>query len=116
VVGTQHVSYQRVHIFGSTGHIEVQIPFNAPHDRPCNVYVDDGSLGSADFTVQQTSEQRAERLAPPAANHYTLQFQAFSEAIRRRKPVLNDLPSAIANLRVIDAIFRAAESQRWERV
>ncbi len=51
-----------------------------------------------------------------AANHYTRQWQAFSEAIRKGTAVKNDMQSAVANMRVIDAIFRAAESQRWEAV
>ena len=32
---TQMVPYQRVNIFGETGRIEIDIPFNAPPDRPC---------------------------------------------------------------------------------
>jgi predicted dehydrogenase len=115
-VGTQHVRYQSVHLFGTKGHIEVAIPFNAPHDRPCQVFVDDGVAVTPDFTVKQTAAERAEALAIPAANHYTLQWQAFSAAIRGGRPVRNDMQSAVANMRVIDAIFRAAESQRWEAI
>jgi predicted dehydrogenase len=116
VVGTQHVPYQRVQIFGTLGHIEVEIPFNAPHDRGCKIYVDDGFVGAPDFTVKQTSDDRAELFTTPAANHYTVQWQSFSEAIRAGKPVKNDMQSAVANMRVIDAVFRSAESQRWESV
>jgi predicted dehydrogenase len=114
VVGTQHVPYQRVHVFGTKGHIEVEIPFNAPHDRGCKIRVDAGSVGAPDFTVAQTSEERAELVTTPAANQYTLQCQSFSEAVRAGKPVRNDIQSAVANTRVIDAIFRSAASQRWE--
>jgi predicted dehydrogenase len=116
VVGTQHVPYQRVHVFGTKGHIEVEVPFNAPHDRGCKIYVDDGFVGAPDFTVAQTSDDRAELLTTPAANHYTEQWQAFSEAIRGGTPVQNDMQSAVANMRVIDAIFRSVESQAWARV
>ena len=116
VVGTQHVPYQRVHIFGTKGHIEVEIPFNAPHDRGCKIYVDAGSVGAPDFTVAQTSDDRAELLTTPAANQYTLQWQSFSEAIRQGKSVRNDMQSAVANMQVIDAIFRSLQSQAWERV
>jgi predicted dehydrogenase len=116
VVGTQHVPYQRVHVFGTKGHIDVEIPFNAPHDRPCKVYVDEGFVGGADFTAKHSSDDRRELLITPAANHYTRQWQAFSEAIRTGRPIHNDIQSAVANMRVIDAIFRAAESRRWESV
>jgi predicted dehydrogenase len=116
VVGTQHVPYQRVHIFGTKGHIEVEIPFNAPYNRPCKVYVDDGFVGSPDFTAEQSSDDRRETLLIPPANHYTIQGQLFSEAIRGGKPVRNDMSSAIANIKVIDAVFRSAKSQSWENV
>jgi len=116
VVGTQHVPYQRVHIFGTRGHLEVEIPFNPPHHRPCKIYVDDGFVGAPDFSVETSSDDRREVLTTPPANHYTRQWQAFSEAIRSGKPIQNDMHSAVANMRVIDAIFRAADSQRWENV
>jgi predicted dehydrogenase len=116
VVGTQHVPYQRVHVFGTKGHLEVEIPFNAPNDRPCKLYVDDGFVGAPDFTVKHSSDDRREVLSLPVANHYTRQWQAFSEAIRSGTPIKNDMQSAIANMRVIDAVFRSAESQRWERL
>ena len=116
VVGTQQVPYQRVHIFGTSGHIQVEIPFNAPHDRGCKIYVDEGSVGSPDFTVKQSSDERAELLTTPATNQYAVQWQSFSEAIRTGKPIENDLQSAVANMRVIDAVFRSAASQRWETV
>jgi predicted dehydrogenase len=116
VVGTQHVPYQRVHVFGTRGHLELEIPFNAPHDRPCKVYVDDGFVGSSDFTVSQSSDDRAELVPIVAGNHYVLQWQAFSEAIRNGTPIENDMASAVANMRAIDAIFRSAASERWERL
>jgi predicted dehydrogenase len=116
VVGTQHVPHQRVHIFGTKGHVEVEIPFNAPHDRPCKVYVDEGFVGSPDFTVAQSSDERRELVPSATANHYTRQWQQFSEAIRNGTSVKNDIHSAVANMRVIDAIFRSAESQAWEAV
>src|SRR5262245_37258489 len=41
--GTQLVPYQRVNIFGTTGRIEIEIPFNAPADQPCRVWLQVGS-------------------------------------------------------------------------
>jgi predicted dehydrogenase len=116
VVGTQHVPYQRVHIFGTEGHVEVEIPFNIPHNRPVKIWVDKGFVGAPDFTVAQDSRDGAELMNTGPANHYTLQGQAFSEAIRGGKPVRNDIQSAITNAKIIDAIFRSADSARWENV
>ena len=35
---TQLVPYQRVNIFGTQGRVEIEIPFNAPPDRPCRIW------------------------------------------------------------------------------
>lgn len=116
VVGTQQVAYQRVHVFGTRGHIEVPIPFNAPYERSCKVYVDDGFSGAPNFTVAEDSDDRREVHTLPASNHYTRQWQAFSEAVRSGGAVRCDVASAVANMRVVDAIARAAASRRWEDV
>src|SRR6202040_2359823 len=39
---TQMVSYQRMHFMGTKGRIEMEIPFNAPNDRPTQLFIDDG--------------------------------------------------------------------------
>ena len=100
----QLVPYQRMQIHGTTGRIEVQIPFNAPNDRPIRVYIDDGrELGDASATP----------LEFPAVDQYTLQGDRFSDAVRGRGPVPVAIEDAIANMAVIDAVFRSAESGRW---
>jgi len=38
----QLVHYQRMQLHGTSGRIDVQIPFNAPNDRPCRIFVDSG--------------------------------------------------------------------------
>ena len=45
---TQLVPYQRVHFFGTKGRIEIEIPFNAPNDRPTRIFIDGGDLFGAD--------------------------------------------------------------------
>src|ERR1035438_10392237 len=40
---TQLVPYQRMQIYGTKGRIELEIPFNAPPDRPTRLLRDDGS-------------------------------------------------------------------------
>ena len=40
---TQVVPYQRVQILGTERRIEIEIPFNAPPDKPCRIFVDDGA-------------------------------------------------------------------------
>lgn len=94
--GTQQAPWQRVMLFGTEGRIEVEIPFNAPADRPCRLLVEDGS--------------GARTVEVPVADQYALQADAFSRAVRGAGPVPVPLEDAIANMVVIDALFRAAET------
>ena len=50
----------------------------------------------------------------PAANQYTIQGDLFSAAVRGRGTVPVSLEDALANMAVIDALFRSAETRRWE--
>jgi predicted dehydrogenase len=107
ICSTQLVPYQRMQILGTKGRIEVEIPFNAPPDQPCRIFVDDGSaLGDAS----------AKEEAFPVCDQYAIQGDLFSEAIRSGKPPEFPLENAVQNMRVIDAIFRSAKAGRWEPV
>jgi predicted dehydrogenase len=104
---TQLVPYQRMQILGTKGRIEVEIPFNAPPDKPCRIFVDDGSaLGDAS----------AKEEAFPVCDQYGIQGDLFSEAIRSGKPPEFPLENAVQNMRIIDAIFRSAKTGGWEKV
>ena len=104
---TQLVPYQRVNVFGTTGRIEVEIPFNAPIDRPTRIVIDNGAdlFGGG---------SRTEEI--PTCDQYTIQGDVFSRAIQENTEVPVPLEDAIANMAVIDAVFRSAESGRWEPV
>jgi predicted dehydrogenase len=102
---TQLVPYQRMHAFGTRGRIEVQIPFNAPPDRPCRIFVDDGSAPGDASAVEESF---------PVCDQYTLQGDTFARLVRSGEPPEFPLEDAVANMRVIDAVFRAAGSGRFE--
>jgi predicted dehydrogenase len=104
---TQMVAAQRVVIYGSRGRIDVEIPFNAPPDRPCRVFVDDGSSLGGPWK---------ETIELPTCNQYTVQGDLFSRAVRGLGPLPYPLEDSVQNMRVIDAVFRAAESGRWEGI
>jgi predicted dehydrogenase len=95
---TRSEDYQRVHIFGTTGRIEIEIPFNIPTDLETRIYVtrDDGS--SPDATT--------ETVVFPAKNQYTIQAELFADAILNDSDVAVNSIDAVANMRVIDSILR----------
>ncbi len=103
---TQIARSQRFQVLGTSGHITVEIPINAPPDRPCRLIVDDGRdvLGSG-----------AEIIELPVCNQYTLQGDAFSACIRDGTRPAVTLDDSILNMRVIDALFRSEKSGGWEK-
>jgi predicted dehydrogenase len=101
---TQMVPYQQVQLLGTRGRIEIRIPFNAPPDRPCEIFLDSG----ADlFGGGQT------RIEVPTCNQYTIQGDLFSEAILTNGPVPEPLEDAVCNMEWIEAAFRSANSGAW---
>ncbi len=104
---TQMVPYQRMQFLGTKGRVEIEIPFNSPIDAPTRIFVDDGSdLRGAGIKTETIA----------ACDQYTIQGDAFSRAIRENTEVPVPLEDAIANMEVIDAIFRSSESGKWEKL
>jgi predicted dehydrogenase len=101
---TQLVPYQRVHFVGAKGRIELEIPFNAPNDRPTRLFIDDGDLFGSRIVTETF----------PTCDQYTLQGDAFSRAILDGKEVPVTLEEGIRNMAVIEAIFNSAKSGQWE--
>jgi predicted dehydrogenase len=102
---TQLVPYQRMQFFGTRGRIEVEIPFNAPADRPTRIFIDDGSdIFGSSVEVRE--------FAP--CDQYTIQGDLFSRALREGTEQPIPLEDALKNMAAIDAIFRSAESRAWE--
>jgi predicted dehydrogenase len=98
---TQTAYFQRMHFLGTSGRVEVEIPWNAPNDRPCRIFIGD-VMGAA----------KVEEF--PVVDQYTIQGDEFSRAIRGERDVPVPLEDAIKNTAVIEAIFKAADSGRWE--
>jgi predicted dehydrogenase len=102
---TQLVPYQRVQFFGTTGRIEMEIPFNAPKDRPTRIFIDEtGELFGSGIATEEF----------PIADQYTMQGDAFSRAVLEGGEVPVPLEEAIANMAVIEAVFRSGDTGRWE--
>jgi predicted dehydrogenase len=102
---TQLVPYQRIHFLGARGRIELEIPFNAPPDRPTRLVIDStGDLFGGGITTETF----------PVCDQYTLQGDAFSRAVLEDTEVPVPLEDAIRNMRVIEAIFNSGSSGQWE--
>ena len=102
---TQLVPAQRITFYGTKGRIEIEIPFNAPPDRPTRLFIDDGTDLSGARTITETF---------PICDQYTLQGDAFSRAILSNTPPPVPLEDAIQNMAVIEAIFQSAKTNQWE--
>jgi predicted dehydrogenase len=98
---TQMAPGQSVMIAGTRGRIEIEIPFNAPPDRPCRIFVDEGAS--------------RETIALEVCDQYTIQGDLFSQAVRRGERVPYPLEDSVNNLRVLDALVRSGVSGAWEK-
>jgi predicted dehydrogenase len=104
---TQLIPYQRIQFLGAKGRIELEVPVNAPTDRETRIFIDrTGDLTGSGITTETF----------PAQDQYTLQGDAFSRAILEDFKVPVSIEDAVANISVIEAVFRSAESETWERV
>ena len=102
-VSTQLAPYQRVNIMGTKGRIEIEIPFNAPPDRPNRYF-----LQGMDMNVGEWTEL-------PVSDQYQLQAEAFGRVIRGKQKPVWGVEDAIQNMRIIDAFFRSEKSRKWEK-
>jgi predicted dehydrogenase len=99
---TQLSPHQSLDILGTEGRIGIEIPWSMPDDRESRLLVDAGPSGATE-----------ERFA--ACNQWGLHCDRFAEAVRDGGEAPVPIEDSIANMRVIDALFRSAESGRWER-
>jgi predicted dehydrogenase len=102
-VSTQTAPFQRVQILGTKGRIEVEIPFNAPPDKPNRFFVQGMAMNEGTWHEMPVSDQ------------YQLQAEAFGRAIRGKAKPAWGIDDAIQSMKIIDAFFRAEKSRKWEK-
>ncbi len=90
---------QRVHVYGTEGRISVEIPFNIPPDRPTRIFVTAGG----DPPVAPAIET----LTFDTADPYACEADRFADAVLDGAPLPVEPEDAVANLRVIEALFAA---------
>jgi predicted dehydrogenase len=103
----QLAAYQRVVILGSEGRIEVPVPFTPQKDHACRIVIDSGkTLDGSSAVVEEF----------PPTDQYALQCDAAAAVFRGEAAQEFPIEDAIANMRVIDALYRSGTSGRWESV
>jgi predicted dehydrogenase len=100
----QLAPWQRVQIFGTKGRIEVEIPFNAPPDKPNRIFVQGMQMNEGKWHSYPVSDQ------------YQLQAEAFGRLVRKKEKQVWGIEDAITNMRIIDALFRSGKSGRFEKI
>jgi predicted dehydrogenase len=104
--GTLVAGNQSMAFHGTKGRVEIEVPYNARPGGTSRIRIDDGRdpFGGG-LEVEEIA----------ACDQYTLQGDAFSRAIREGTAAPVPLEDSVRNMAVIDAVFRAAESGRWEK-
>jgi predicted dehydrogenase len=101
---TQLIPYQRIHFLGTRGRIELEVPFNAPPDRPTRLFIDiSGDLSGSGISTEIF----------PVGDQYTAQGEAFAKAVREGTDVPVSIEDAIGNMAVIEAVFESARTGQW---
>jgi predicted dehydrogenase len=91
---------QRVHVYGTEGHISVGIPFNIPPDRPSHIFVTHGG--------EPPVAPEVERITFETADPYGVEADAFADAVLDGARLPTPPEDAVANMRVIERVFEAA--------
>ena len=79
--------------------MEIDIPFNAPPDRPC--------------TMRHQHAGGIDEIALPVCDQYTIQGDLFAESILHDRPVPTPIEDAVANMRVIEAVIASGRAGTW---
>ena len=98
---------QRVHIYGTEGHISIGIPFNIPPDLPTHVDVTHGGDPPVAPNVERLTFERADA--------YGVEADAFAASVLDGAPLPTPAADAVANMRVIERVLDAAEPRAAER-
>ncbi|KOH45139.1 Gfo/Idh/MocA family protein [Sunxiuqinia dokdonensis] len=96
---TQLMPFQQANIFGDHGHIQIEIPVNAPPNEPSQITL--------------RTREKTESFVFDAVDQYTLQADAFAHAILRNEEVPTPLSDAVGNMTAIDGIVASAKNNQW---
>jgi len=101
-VSTRAFPVQRVEVTGDKGSIAIILPFNAYPDVP--------------MAVEVATSLGLRRIEAGPVDQYAALFGAFSRAVRSGGPAPTPMSDGIANMAVLDALFRSEKSGAWEGI
>ncbi|MEO3997129.1 Gfo/Idh/MocA family oxidoreductase [Mesorhizobium sp. CAU 1732] len=103
-LSTQLAARQMMVFHGDKGFIEVASPFNA------------GLYDDHRVTLHDQGHGTAQIFRFPATKQYQLQVETFARAARGETVQLFSLEESVKNQKLIDAVFRAGDTDTWESV
>lgn len=103
-VATQLAARQSIVFHGDEGYIEVLAPFNT------------GKYDHAKISLHNANHDGAQEFNFGAVNHYRLQIEAFARAAQGEDVSVFSLEDSVRNQKLIDAVYRADETGKWETV
>jgi predicted dehydrogenase len=103
-VSTQMAARQLMVFHGDEGYLEVTAPFNA------------GDFGNPEVALYSRNHDRAEVFRFPGVRQYRLQAEAFVRKVGGSDDEVFTLEQSVLNQKLIDAAYRAADHDGWEKV
>ena len=103
-ISTQLGNRQSMVFHGDKGFIELSAPFNS------NLYEGD------EIRVHNAGHNETKVFRFTGINQYVLEIEAFAKAASGKKQHLFSLEESVLNQKVIDAIYKAGKSGRWQSV
>lgn len=99
---TQQFYFQETVVIGTEGMIKLPWPFNPAEEKAASFYLENKD-GKREITL-------------PVCNQFSLEVEAFASAIQQTLPTPVSAEESLANLRVLDAVGKAASSGNWELI
>ena len=89
---------------GTKGRIEIEIPFNAPPDKPNRLFVQGMQMNEGTWHSMPVSDQ------------YQLQAENFGRIIRKKEKPVYGVEDAITSMRILDALSKSGKSGKFEKI
>ncbi len=110
---TQLAPYQRVHIFGTEGRIEIEYPLSPPGNKMTGVWHKRGNDSGLSSFLSADKYPAPVQVPFAPCDEYALQGDLFSLSVLNDTEVPTPIDDAVANMGVIDCIVQSAKEGAW---